>query len=403
MRVQYFLVCLVAGLLSICTISVQLLGYNPFSDDSGVQRWNHQRQLILSDQDSLVSDDFEVQENLQKRVEFWFDVYSRYSGYHKIIHHNLYPWIIYEVVDVRGIKNSEKYMKTKIKNYKKLFKGLALKKDGFSLSEKKWLALFDQASNSKKVLKTAASKIRYQTGQRDSIKSGLLRSQKYLPHMEQLFIAEGMPTELTRLPFVESSFNWEAYSRVGAAGMWQFMRRTGRKFLRINKSIDERMSPLKSTKAAALLLKQNHKILYKTWPLAVTAYNHGPTGLRRAVRKTHSRDLANIIKRYRHPRFSFASANFYSCFLAVLYIEKYSDILFPDIPQGKAQNFQERIISSRVKAQKFLKAMNYSSDEFLRHNPDFTRAVKRNYYIPRGTKYFVPTDTDALQVADNSI
>ena len=403
MRVQYFLVCFIAGLFSICTISVHLLNYNPLRAENHIQKWEEQRHYILTDQDSLIAEDFEVEESLQKRVGFWFDIYSRYNGYHKVIHHNLYPWIVYEVVDVRGMDQPEKVMKNKVKSYKQLFKRLARQKGEFSASDLEWIALFDESPNPRKALRTAASKIRYQTGQRDSIEAGLFRSRHYLSQMEQLFIAEGLPSELTRLPFVESSFNWDVYSRVGAAGMWQFMRRTGKKFLRVNRSIDERMSPLKSTKAAARLLKQNHRILYKSWPLAVTAYNHGPTGLRRAVRHTQSRDLANIIARYRHKRFSFASANFYSCFLAVLHIEKYSDLLFPNVPQLENKIFQEMEIPKRLKAKHFIKTLSYSSEEFLKYNPDFTRAVKRNYYLPKGTKYFVPAGEGDFKVADNSL
>ena len=99
------------------------------------------------------------------------------------------------------------------------------------------------------------------------------------------------------MPLVESSFNVRARSRYGAVGLWQFMRSTGRRYLRIGRGIDERMDPLESTRAAARLLKENYEH-FGNWPLAITAYNHGRRGILRAVREVGSRDLSEIIQRY---------------------------------------------------------------------------------------------------------
>jgi membrane-bound lytic murein transglycosylase D len=82
---------------------------------------------------------------------------------------------------------------------------------------------------------------------------------------------------LAYLPLVESSFNVRARSIVGAVGMWQFMPETGKKFMRIDEKVDERRDPFASTRAAARLLKENYRLL-SNWPLAITAYNHAPTG-----------------------------------------------------------------------------------------------------------------------------
>ena len=83
------------------------------------------------------------------------------------------------------------------------------------------------------------------------------------------------------LPHVESSFNAAAYSKVGAAGLWQFMRSTGRRYMRVDDAVDERLDPYRSTEAAAQLLAYNYRVL-GSWPLALTAYNHGAAGMRRA-------------------------------------------------------------------------------------------------------------------------
>ena len=93
-----------------------------------------------------------------------------------------------------------------------------------------------------------------------------------------------MPAALVALPHVESSYNPIARSFVGAAGLWQFTRSTGRRFMQIDHVVDERRDPFLSSVAAASLLQYNYSIL-KSWPLAITGYNHGVAGMRRAVKK----------------------------------------------------------------------------------------------------------------------
>ena len=72
--------------------------------------------------------------------------------------------------------------------------------------------------------------------------------------------------------------------------MWQFTRSTGRRFMRIDHVMDERMDPYIATEAAASLLAYNHDTL-DSWPLALTAYNHGVAGMRRAIRKLDQIDV----------------------------------------------------------------------------------------------------------------
>ena len=102
---------------------------------------------------------------------------------------------------------------------------------------------------------------------REKFEQAIKRSGRYLPLMESIFAREyNLPVELTRLPFVESSFNIRARSKVGASGIWQFMRSTGKLFLKINDGVDERNDPIRATEAAAKLLKMNFGSL-KSWPL----------------------------------------------------------------------------------------------------------------------------------------
>jgi hypothetical protein len=120
----------------------------------------------------------------------------------------------------------------------------------------------------------AAANVRFQLGQSDRFREGLERSGAWEQHIAETFSAAGLPKELAALPHVESSFDPTANSKVGAAGLWQFMPGTGRRFLRVNDAVDERLDPYRATEAAAQLLDYNYRLLGSR-PLAVTAYNHG--------------------------------------------------------------------------------------------------------------------------------
>ena len=98
------------------------------------------------------------------------------------------------------------------------------------------------------------------SGQADRFREGLERSSQWEAHIAQTFASQGLPPELAVLPHVESSFDPTAYSKVGAAGLWQFMRSTGRRYLRIDDAVDERMDPFRATEAAAQLLDYNYRV-----------------------------------------------------------------------------------------------------------------------------------------------
>lgn len=107
----------------------------------------------------------------------------------------------------------------------------------------------------------------------------------YFPIFERALEANQLPLELKYLPVIESALRPTALSRVGAAGLWQFMISTGRMYgLEINSLIDERLDPIKSTQAAAMFLKDLYSI-YGDWNLVIAAYNCGPGNVNKAIRR----------------------------------------------------------------------------------------------------------------------
>ena len=151
-----------------------------------------------------------------------------------------------------------------------------------------------------------------------------------------------MPGELGRVPFVESSFNYDAYSSVGAAGIWQFMPwSTAKLYMRVGSSIDERRDPIISTRAAAKYLEHAYSVL-GAWSLAITSYNHGITRLSLKASKTvRTKDVAKIIKEYDGKAWGFASKNFFAEFLAALEVEKNYKRYFPNLELDRPVYFDE--------------------------------------------------------------
>lgn len=126
-------------------------------------------------------------------------------------------------------------------------------------------------------------KIRVYTNPSGVMSRVLARAKYYFPMIEEELLKAGMPVELRALAIIESALLPTAISRAGAAGLWQFMPRTGKSYgLEINTMIDERMDPVKSTRAACKYIKDLYN-MYNDWSLALAAYNCGPGNVNKAL------------------------------------------------------------------------------------------------------------------------
>jgi membrane-bound lytic murein transglycosylase D len=289
--------------------------------------------------------DFTVPPALRPQVDFWIAVFAKYGKRQVVIHDTERLDRIYSVIDVGDLEEEglnetqvELALKDAEETEKARIRGLLLRLDEIDLrteeltpEEQRIVALFAGDPSPGKFRAAAADdRLRGQRGLRERFAHGIQVAHAYFPAMERIFREEGVPIEITRLPLIESCFNMHAYSKVGAAGVWQFMPATARNYMRVDGAVDERLDPIMATRAAARFMRHNYDQL-GTWPLAIKAWNHGPAGIARAVRETGTTDAATIIENYHGPAYKFASRNFYPEFLAALHVERNYQEYFGDL------------------------------------------------------------------------
>jgi membrane-bound lytic murein transglycosylase D len=337
---------------------------------------------------------FPVDEYMKTRVDFWKKVYTEISTTEGFLHDENDLSIIYEKISIEGILDKARIKK--IKEKKKRWSEVIL-----SVFKNENLAYSPEEQSIKKKIENfpknklieMARGIRFQTGLSDRYFQGLEESYKYLEEIRVEFKQLGLPEELAYLPHVESSFNYRAYSKVGAVGIWQFMWGTARLYkLKRNYLIDERRDPLISTLAAAKLLRDNNK-RFNSWPLAITAYNSGPNNVTRAIIKTKSKDLSEILKKYDRGRFGFASKNFYATFLAVLEISENPKKYFKTIQKREHPPFDTYILPQNTRISHLSKIFKLDLAEIENHNLALRPEVfKRDLFLPKGFSLKIPKD-----------
>ncbi len=300
---------------------------------------------------------FPVPNGLAPAVEFWKRVFSEFSSSQIVYFDPLDLSKIYEVTEV----------------------GEDSRSDGYINAERERLAAAHGVD---------LERVKAQRGIKERTAAGIKRSGRYIAQIQQIFRERGLPPELSYLPIVESSYDIGARSSVGALGIWQFMPRTGREYMRVTSSVDERRDPIEASRAAAAYLKQAYNSL-GSWPLAITSYNFGQAGMARAVAEVGSDDLMDLIARYNHPYWGFPPKQFYAEFLAAVEIGSNPSLYFPGFSHDAAVQINEVEVERNVSLASLIQRSGLGREEFFGWNPAIHPRAR---IVPAGYRMKLPAD-----------
>jgi hypothetical protein len=358
--------------------------------------------LILLTFYNVYPHNFPYRDDLKTDIKFWKKIFTEFDSNHYVIHDSQYLNIIYTVVSFDSTV-SERTREKKVEDIKEVYKDLLLKlhagnyqPDNLPYWERRVYDMFIVVVEEGK-FRNATKRIRAQQGIQENFVSGVKRSFAYLPYLKEIFLSYNLPEELIYMPHIESSYNPRAVSHVGARGMWQFMRSTARLYMRVNRVIDERWDPLYSSKAAAKLLRKNYAVL-QDWALAITAYNHGLAGMKRA-KKRFDGDYLQIREGYLRRSFGFASKNFYPEFIAAVEIMDSLRTYFPFLEKESLFLYQEITLSKSINIRGFSHTTGLEIDELKKLNPSYSKYIWRgNRNIPKGYLLRLPNATEMDKV-----
>ena len=328
---------------------------------------------------------------LEPDIRFWMRVYSEISTNEGFIHDQRDLSVVYQTLHFDPTlppRERERQVADAREHYQSILRRLGSGAAPQTDEERRVSGLWPGAAPAR--LLQAADDVRFQLGQSDRFRAGLRRAGEWEAHISQTLSQQGLPPEIAALPHVESSFQATAMSKAGAAGLWQFIRSTGRRYLRIDRAVDERLDPYRSTEAAAQLLSYNYRLL-GSWPLAITAYNHGAEGMRRAREQIGSDDIVQIVRHYHSPSFGFASRNYYASFLAALRLDRDPEKYFGALTREPAKASQEVALAAPARADALEGVLKISRDVLRELNPALRASVwNLQQPVPRGYRLRLP-------------
>jgi len=266
---------------------------------------------------------FQKPGELEPAVKFWCKTYTEWRRSDIAIHDDRYLDVVYEVMVLPGYVDETltKEQKEMVKQRRDFWK--------FRLSDLESKVRYNATLNAddrqliakletggrrfNNVLSGASERVRSQRGTRERFQKGLEISRRYDQQFRKIFRDAGLPEDLAYLPHVESSFQPYARSSAGAIGMWQFTKGAAKTFMPGGR-VDLCLDPVASAIGAARYLSYAYGKL-RDWPTAITSYNHGIGGMKRAQSQVGG-DFVRIVESYNSPLFGFASRNYYAQFLA---------------------------------------------------------------------------------------
>lgn len=358
----------------------------------------------VEEQTEVTPDPFPYPPALEPQVAFWRNVYGVWTRGQTVLHDDRYMnQLVYEVLDLPGSSDLDlgytaeqrRYVRSRREQLERDLASLEEKilRGGVYTPREQQLAAFIVEQVGPQALLGASERLRSQRGLKERFRRGLAISGRFDGLFRQIFREAGLPEDLAFLPHVESSFQLHAESSAGAVGVWQFTPGAAKTYMRHYPLLDERRDPVASARGAARYLEDAFDQL-PDWSLALTSYNHGIGGMKRAYR-AYGVDFARIVAEYDGPRFGFASRNFYTSFLAAREVASQPERFFPEgVPFEPPLDWDRVILPGPVLASELSRYYEVPHQQLLGMNAAWTGSIRNDRApVPAGTEIWLPDGT----------
>lgn len=336
---------------------------------------------------------------IQRRVDFWIKVFSTWSTSQLVFHDRANPARVYSVISSqhscdrsRSARSVEAERDRIEEMLRTLAKKATWKEPAWTEKELAYLELFPDRDPDD--IERAAGQVRCQTGNRDRFHEALKRFGRYRNDILAVLREHNLSEDIVYLPFVESAFNPQAYSRAGAAGLWQIMPATARHLgLQLDATVDERFDPGRATRAAARYLRRSTDVLTEIAreldesvqpsqvnPFVITSYNYGVSGMARAIRGVGP-DYMEVLDKYRSRTFRTAVRNFYASFLAARYVARNAEKYFGPVDTDGEVAVAQVVLKRPTSVERITEVFDLDRGVVEELNPALTRYVWKGWRL----------------------
>ena len=307
-----------------------------------------------------------VPRSLRLRVAFWKKIWGSTPDRLYSIADSRFPWISHAKVDCRDLFRNESDQSEKQCDKRILAVYRAITNVLRKQRRRPSRALV-RKFGSRRFAQSAYKNLRVIKGHGDKLARAMKRAGSYLGSVEQIFAGVGVIPSLARMVVVESLGNPSVGSSKGAVGAYQFVATTARKYLRVDRLVDERYDPIRSGWAAAKYLRAMYYD-FRSWPLTLTAYNTGPTRMSRLIKKLRTKDIGKIANAGNIGGFGFDGQNYYAQIVAVIQLTANTPI--------QAQAPGEAVRITKPKSLEIVSVcLQHDTSELVKLNPALRKTI----------------------------
>lgn len=333
---------------------------------------------------------------LDRRIRFWADVWGKHPTHVYVFADRRRPSLRHAVVDCRDlfVPGSDPGAAEKACDRRLIAKKKEIVKELYGRRNRPTREVRRALDNDRELIRTAHKSVFVIEGKADALEEAIARAAPHLDQLEKIFATVGVPPELTRLSFVESLFQPDVISHAGAAGAFQFVEATGRQWLMIHEGVDERLDPERSGWASAHYLKRLYD-RFDDWGLALTAYNTGPTRMRRLIKRHNTRDIGALADMKTERAFGFDGQNYYAQLAAVVRITEALEPL--EVPLSRhVVKLPEPMLLSEI-----ARCTETRADDIAKLNPALTAPiVELKRPVPKDYRLNLPPEARAVSVEE---